>query len=378
MGLDPHVEGPRGLNVGPFYESFLVGNPLAPDLTEDLRRILDVHVMRFGASTSRRPRRDLIRGSRHLAGIACYFLELIEAAWAEGIRVYKPQSSFFEALAPAGEYLLSLVAMAVHEAAEKSGEPYFLILDAKRGDIMTTQERYYTYLTGLEDEIYPGMTGCYDFDTMTVTTWMGEDVLTPGLPWFRAGKGAIVVTRSSNPSGTTFQDLDAHPNIGLTLSEEQKPFRFSPERYEAVEEGMLERRTPTVHELMLAETAAFSLKHNLDEEGVSSIFSVMGSTVQMTPAFRKLRPGGIALVPGFGAQGGSFAKVMPLLVKEGPLAGHIGILASSREHNYPWMKRFGGSGDPRTLRGDLGRAIAAFRQLERDAYTEAYDVSYPF
>jgi len=211
---------------------------------------------------------------------------------------------------------------------------------------------------------------------MTVTTWMGDDVLTPGLPFFKDGKGAIVVTRTSNPSGTSLQDLVISPNGSVELSEKQTQFALREGDLKLLGDS-LEGGKPTTHEAMLYLTELFSEQHGLNEQGVSPLFSVMGSTVKMTDSFRKLRPNGIALVPGFGAQGGKFANVMPLLVNGGKLAGHLGILSSSRDHNFPWTKKAGGSGDPKQLKAEMARAIDTFREKETEAYTAA-GATYPF
>jgi hypothetical protein len=128
---------------------------------------------------------------------------------------------------------------------------------------------------------------------------------------------------------------------------------------------------------MLYKTEKFCLDNELYQQGISPIFSVMGATVKMLDSFRKIRPGAIALVPGFGAQGGGFAHIEPLLMREGPLAGHWGILSSSREHNYPWMKKYGGSGNPKDLKVEMERVITKFRNDEKQAYAAAR-IDYPF
>ena len=104
----------------------------------------------------------------------------------------------------------------------------------------------------------------------------------------------------------------------------------------------------------------------------------MGATASETGAFRKIRGNGaVALVPGWGHQRGAFDLVEPLLVREGPLKGHWGILSSSRAHCFSWLEKYGGSGDPLQLAGEMARAIAAFRKAECLAY-QAADYPYPF
>ncbi|MDO8560583.1 MAG: orotidine-5'-phosphate decarboxylase [bacterium] len=316
------------------------------------------------------------RTSTYLAGVSGYLTTVIEAAWENGIRVFKPNIAFFERFAPFGDFVLARLCRRIEQLAVGQKTRSFVILDAKRGDISSTQEPYYAaYLSSGNDTVIPGLPGQFGFDAMTVTTWMGEDVLTPALPYLQRGKGVVAVTRSSNPSGTTLQDLRVGANPDAALSDKQRPF--------AVSDGILEEMEsalgypPTAQEVMLFQTTAFCRKHGLVQEGVSPVFSVVGATRPMNRAFRILRPDGIALVPGFGAQGGAFDNIMALAIPDGPMRGHLGILSSSRAHLYPWRKEFGGSGDPKTLRSDVERAIVQFRADEKAAYARA-SIEFPF
>lgn len=326
---------------------------------------------------------ELFRGNERsdqlpllLAGILGYYLTVIETAWESGIRVYKPQSAFYERFLPFGPMILHVLVERIHQLGRESGEPYFVELDAKRGDIDTTQGPYYdAYLTRSGNEIAPGLPGQFDFNTMTITTWMGENVVLPGLSWFEDGKGAIIVTRSSNPSGTTLQDALAVANVNIELSGPQEPFRLTAETIAAVQ-GLIER-PPTVAEVMLYLTEKCSEDNGLNVNGISPLFNVIGSTVAEDGTFRSLRPGGVALVPGFGAQGGKFANAMAILMADGEYAGQGAIFSSSRGHNLSWQDKYGGSGDPANLRSDLQKAIARFRISEREAY-QAAGIHYPY
>ncbi|MFH1712425.1 MAG: orotidine 5'-phosphate decarboxylase / HUMPS family protein [Patescibacteria group bacterium] len=311
---------------------------------------------------------NLKRAIPFINGMIAYTKEVIYTAWGEGIRVFKIQMSFMEALSPVGNYVLEVIVAFIQWLAARDGEECFIILDCKRGDIFSTQEAYYRpYLAALDEEIFPGVCGRYDFDMMTVNAWMGTDVLDPGLKWFKRGKGAIVVNNSSNPTGPEFQDLVA--DVAMLDGE--------------LDENVLEatrrlKRKPTVADMMLFRTEAFCRRHSLnDADGFSPIFSVMGSTNKFDDTFRILRPSGTALIPGFGHQGGPFANVMPLAAKQYPRTGQIGICSSSRVHMYPWMPKYGGQGDPMKLRDELKRAIAQFKTDERAAY-EAAGIVFPF
>ncbi len=353
IGLDPHYDPESDLDEA-FYAKF------ASDETKAFAELCSGVLAECGALRGSASDRTIT----FISGVTSYYLRVISSAWSCGIRVFKPQAAFYERLTPYGMIILEILCRAIKDAARQSGEDAFLILDAKRGDIDSTQAPYYwAYLTDPTTEVLPGMNGVFGFDAITVTTWMGSDVLVPGLNFFQQGKAAIVVTRSSNPSGATLQDeilCGESPKLRTidTLT------------------SLLGHR-PMAHELMLYETETFSEQHDLNDRGVSPLFSVMGSTVRMSDAFRRIRPNGIALVPGFGAQGGKFENVMPLLVCEGPLKGHIGVLSSSRDHNFPWMKRAGGSGDPARVESEMRRAIGNFRAVEKQAYRSAA-VDYPF
>ncbi len=365
VGLDPHYD-PASVWNEDFYASFAGHDPMLRMMT------------RLSELLPRNPRpTEFERTGKFLAGLCRYYFRLIEAYWSAGIRVYKPNIAFLERFSPFGHYILSTICDCIADRARVSGEEAFVILDCKRGDIDTTQLPYYAaYLTPTSVEVFPGVNGQYGFDTMTVTTWMGVNVLSPGLEYFRAGAGAIVVTRSSNPSGTTLQDARVtHGDVGLTKA--QEPFRYSADDHQRLT-GMLGGRPPLVHEAMLYVTTMFSGQHGLDQEGVSPIFSVIGATSPLSSGFRKIRGnGGIALVPGFGHQKGGFTNVMPLVVKSGTLKGHLGILSSSRASNFPWMTEYKGDGNPKSLESAVRRTVDEFRAAEREAY-DGSEVPYPF
>lgn len=373
VGLDPHYDSHGTLNKE-FYSQFAEGNN-ADDLRDIFQRAAEIGLLLSPVSVL--PQVRIEETVPFLTGLTHYYRRVIRAAWhAGGIRIFKPQASFYERLGLAGDIVLAILCSEIRYLGAVFGGPYYLIFDGKREDIASTMEAYYAaYLSGQNDEVIPGVPGQFGFDTMTVTMWLGEDVLTPGLPFFKRGKGAIVVTRSSNPSGTTLQDatvLPGHSSANLALG------RF---RYDMVMHHDLVNfldRDPMAHELMLWNTTQFSAEHGLGEGGISPIFSVMGSTVEMSQSFRRIRGNGaIALIPGFGHQVGNFKNIEPLLVHEGPLQGHWGILASARAHNVPWMKQYGGSGNPGDLEQEMERAISGFRLAERQAYEDAR-ASYPF
>jgi orotidine-5'-phosphate decarboxylase len=74
-----------------------------------------------------------------------------------------------------------------------------VILDSKRGDIGSTADHY--ALEAFER---------YGVDAVTVNPYMGFDTIEPYLK--HAGKGVIVLCRTSNPGGSDLQFLNVSPN----------------------------------------------------------------------------------------------------------------------------------------------------------------------
>jgi orotidine-5'-phosphate decarboxylase len=115
------------------------------------------------------------------------FVTGIVEATAEFAAAYKPNSAFYEALGPAGMEVLQAVIAAV-----PAGTP--VILDAKRGDMANTAERY--------------ATACFDVmgaAAVTLNPYLGQDSLEPFLR--RADRGALILCRTSNPDADDLQQL---------------------------------------------------------------------------------------------------------------------------------------------------------------------------
>jgi len=101
---------------------------------------------------------------------------------------FKPNAAFYED--PDGWRALRETVAYAH------GKDVPVLLDAKRADIGNTTRRY----AGALDA--DGL----DVDAMTVNPYMGRDSLQPFLD--RAGKGVVVLCRTSNPGGADLQDLE--------------------------------------------------------------------------------------------------------------------------------------------------------------------------
>ena len=123
---------------------------------------------------------------RDVSGIERFGRGLVEAA-AEFAVAVKVNVAFFEAFGSVGW-------AALERLVADLPTDHFLVLDAKRGDIGTTAERYAASLFGL-----------LGADAVTLSPYLGEDTVEPFLAY--PGRVVYIVTRTSNPSAGTLQDL---------------------------------------------------------------------------------------------------------------------------------------------------------------------------
>ncbi len=119
------------------------------------------------------------------SGIERFAIALIRAA-APYAAAVKLNVAFFEALGSDGWRALE------RARAEVPAELY-VILDAKRGDIGPTAERY---AAGLIDHL--------GADAVTLSAYLGEDAIEPFLA--RPGRVVYLLARTSNPSAGRWQD----------------------------------------------------------------------------------------------------------------------------------------------------------------------------
>ncbi len=119
-----------------------------------------------------------------------HFARAIIDATADLVCAYKPQIAYYAAIGAEDE--LEQTIRYIHEA--HPGIP--VILDAKRGDIGSTAERY-------AQEAFER----YGADAVTVNPYMGTDALAPFLAWKE--KGVVILCRTSNPGARDVQDLVA-------------------------------------------------------------------------------------------------------------------------------------------------------------------------
>jgi orotidine-5'-phosphate decarboxylase len=121
------------------------------------------------------------------------FCRDIADATADLVCAFKPQFSYF-----ASQRAEAQLEKLVRHLKDKY--PHIpVILDSKRGDIGSTADHY--ALEAFER---------YGADAITVNPYMGFDTIEPYLK--HAGKGVIVLCRTSNPGGSDLQFLNVSPN----------------------------------------------------------------------------------------------------------------------------------------------------------------------
>ena len=202
------------------------------------------------------------------------FCRDIIAATADTVCAFKPQIAYFAAQG-AEEVLAGLIA---HIHAERPGIP--VILDAKRGDIGSTARQY-----GVE------AFDRFKADALTLSPFMGFDSIEPYFEW--AGRGLILLCRTSNPGGNDLQALSVLPAGDATGTPSGAP---SPRQSASDTASSTQPEKLYEH---LARLAAGPWNVN-GELGL-----VVGATFPDELArVRALAPRLPLLVPGVGAQGG--------------------------------------------------------------------------
>ena len=121
-------------------------------------------------------------------GLFNFCREIVDAT-ATHVCAFKPQIAYFSAAGAEHE----LERLIDHIHVHHPGIP--VILDAKRGDIGSTAERYAV-------EAFER----YRADAVTINPYMGFDSIEPWLAW--EGRGVILLCRTSNPGGSDLQALD--------------------------------------------------------------------------------------------------------------------------------------------------------------------------
>jgi orotidine-5'-phosphate decarboxylase len=130
---------------------------------------------------------------------ALAFCRRIVDATADLVSAFKPQAAHFGALGAEGE----LAALIDYIHSRHSSVP--VILDAKRGDVGATAERYAV-------EVFDR----YRADAVTVNPYLGPESLRPFLK--RADRGVFILCRTSNPENAWLQNHPDHDPAFLRVA----------------------------------------------------------------------------------------------------------------------------------------------------------------
>lgn len=215
--------------------------------------------------------------TRDVAGVETFARGVIEAAAEHAVAV-KINVAFFEAFGAEGWSALERVRRDVPAAM-------LCILDAKRGDIGSTAERYAASLFGR-----------LEADAVTLSPYLGEDAVTPFLDY--PDRLVYLLARTSNPSAARLQELlvDGEP-LHLRVA------RWATETWGDGRVGLVVGATAP-HELAL---------------------------------IRQTVPGPAFLVPGVGAQGGDLmasARTCDGAWAPGLVSVSRGIAGASRDDDW--------------------------------------------
>lgn len=175
----------------------------------------------------------------------------------------KPQLAFYEALGAPGMAALERTCSRARELG------LLIIADAKRGDIASTARAYATALLDPQ--------GPLGADAVTLSPWMGLDVVDPFLELCRDhGRGIFVLVRTTNP-GSAFLQRHGQPEAAVRLAQ------------------------------ALGELGA----DLVGERGLSAVGAVVGAfSGDQARRLRVQMPGAWFLVPGVGAQGGDLSQAL--------------------------------------------------------------------
>jgi orotidine-5'-phosphate decarboxylase len=205
------------------------------------------------------------------AAVLAHSLALIDAAGPACVAV-KPQLAFFEQLGFAG--WLALEAVCAHARARE----LLVLADGKRGDVPSTALAYSRALTGATPTPFGAAAGLRA-DAFTANPLLGRDALEPLVAGARrAGAGAFLLVRTSNPGAADLLDLEL-----------------------AGGEPLWERLAQIVTEL-----------GERGSSGLADVGAVTGATApEHLERMRALMPAAPFLLPGVGAQGGAVAALAP-------------------------------------------------------------------
>jgi len=219
--------------------------------------------------------------SRGAAAALVSFSRLVIDSVAEHVALVKPQSAFFEVHgAPGVEAFWETVRYARSKGLQ-------VIADAKRGDIGTTAEAYAAAFFGHPNPLESWEDPDQWTDCLTVNPYLGSDGLVPFVNRCQTrGTGLFVLVKTSNPSSGELQDQELFSGENVAQQ--------------------------------VAKLVNYLGGRLVGESGYSSVGAVVGATYPEDLArYRQEMPRAVILVPGYGAQGGTAADVVPAFNEDG-------------------------------------------------------------
>ncbi len=177
--------------------------------------------------------------------------QIIEATYKFAV-AYKANIAFYEVLGSRGWE-------ALEKTMEYMPEDVFTIADAKRADIGNTSEMYAR-----------AFFETLDFDSITVSPYMGEDSIRPFLKFER--KWAVILAATSNKGYFDFQDV------------------------------LVNQGSEKLYERVIRKTSEWGNPDNL-------MYVVGATRVESFIGIRAILPDHFLVIPGIGAQGGDLAAV---------------------------------------------------------------------
>lgn len=194
-----------------------------------------------------------------VAGLEEFSKTCVEA-FADVACVVKPQVAFYEQFGSAG---LAVLERSISEL-RKAG--VLVIADAKRGDIGSTMAGYARAWLDPESPLCS--------DAVTVSPWLGFDSLRPVIDLGeRYGRGVIVLAATSNPEARSLQ------------------------------RSFFDDTDTNLAQYIVDRVAAENAQHS----GAGNLGVVVGATLAEPPRLDQV--GGMVLMPGVGAQGGTMDGV---------------------------------------------------------------------
>jgi len=215
----------------------------------------------------------------------------------------KIQSAFYE------QYGFHGVKAFMETAEYAKAAGLIVVGDVKRNDIGNTSRAYSKAYLG-RSEVFSEKRPAFDLDCITVNPYLGTDGVAPFVEDVKEfGKGIFVLVKTSNPSSSELQNLEAG------LKSERKKI------YEVVAELVRKWGEGTAGKM-----------------GYNSVGAVVGATFpEEAKKLRKIMEKAVFLVPGYGAQGGGAGDAANCFNPD----GYGAIVHSARDVIYAFQKSGG-------------------------------------